>query len=162
MFTQQQAAGVRGQVLVPVISLILNVFMIARDTVQTKIEISVLVQTCMVYRHRQSHVLIAVPVSTIIIIDNQLQILLLLTSPMAFISTQSKTFKHHSRCLLHLAQKTTYFESTFCSKTPVNHNTYWSRKWQVNFNSLSASWRPLGSLVVMVTLQCNMRVWHPH
>lgn len=99
MFTQQQAAGVRGQVLVPVINLIPNVFMIARDTVQTRIEISVLVQTCMVYRHRQSHVLIAVPVSTIIIIDNQPQILLPLTSPMASISTQSKTFKHRSRCL---------------------------------------------------------------
>lgn len=124
MFTQQQAAGVRGQVLVPVISLIPNAFMIARDTVQTRIEISVLVQTCMVYRHRKSNVLIAVPVSTIIIIDNQPQILLPLTSLMASISTQSKTFKHCARCLLHLARKTTYFESTFCSKTSVNHNTY--------------------------------------
>ena len=90
MFTQQQAAGVRGQVLVPVISLIPNAFMIARDTVQTRIEISVLVQTCMVYRHRQSNVLIAVPVSTIIIIDNQPQILLPLTSLMASISTSPK------------------------------------------------------------------------
>ena len=87
MLSQQQAAGVRGQVLVPVTSIIPNAFMIARDTVRTRIEISVPVQTCMVYRLRQSHVHIAAPVSTITIIDNKPQVLLALKSPATSIST---------------------------------------------------------------------------